>query len=228
LKTKSKKRAAKKPFEKTKTIAITVAGTLLLGAFGSGLWDLVFKPGIGSVGQLALELFSYMDKAVFASAALDPQPISGLIFLLLALNIPYTFGLVFIFRGFIRFRLNQHLDQKFKPRAHEHKLEAQTRSHRFVQVVAGTCAVVCLAVFILGYLLFSVVNKATLVWRTFHCNLEICAPHITQSVVAETRAKFRSMKSRTDFNNIQTFLNDVAYKHGITLEWNGISKPTKR
>ena len=80
-------------------IMFTVA-TILLGAIGSGVWDLIFKPKIGYIGRFFTSMSSNIDNSIFTTAALDPLPIPGIMIILTLVIIPLFFGLLLMFIGF--------------------------------------------------------------------------------------------------------------------------------
>src|SRR2546427_8335681 len=56
--------------------------TIILGIIGSGLWDMVVKPGVTGFGRFTLSLFTLgsvtLRNAAYSSAALDPTPLPAL------------------------------------------------------------------------------------------------------------------------------------------------------
>jgi len=73
--------------------------TIILGALGSGLWDILFKPGIGNIGRFITGISHNIDNLVFTTAALDPLPLSGLIIILILTCVPLIgIGLLIFFR----------------------------------------------------------------------------------------------------------------------------------
>lgn len=75
--------------------ALVVAGTVLLGIVGSGLWDVVAKPGLGWLGRATLNIITFGSEfvrdAAYVSAALDPTPLSSLVLMVLLVPLPLAF-----------------------------------------------------------------------------------------------------------------------------------------
>ncbi len=66
----------------TKQAPITVIGVLVLGIVGSTLYDLLVKPGLSTFGRFCLDVITLGSQTVkdyaYASAALDPTPVTNL------------------------------------------------------------------------------------------------------------------------------------------------------
>ncbi|PYS27914.1 MAG: hypothetical protein DMF75_19615 [Acidobacteria bacterium] len=73
------------PPGKKRRIAWVVLGTVILGAVGSGLWDLLMKPGVSRFGRLFLGIITFGSKTLrdsaYSSAALDPTSLPALVIL---------------------------------------------------------------------------------------------------------------------------------------------------
>lgn len=197
-----------------------IVGTLILGALGNGVWEALVKPGFGWVGQLMNAVASRFDSQVFTSAALDPTPVAALAVLMLVCMTPFAvsgllFGLV------VRIPI---LD----PLIHRSviKMEASIGTEKALRrLLKRTALIAACAIFSLGivsFIAFSIQNKATVVWRRFHANLDIVTPHITDNNRETLIAKFRLMKSDADFNDLRQLLDSAAAREGKSLDWTGI------
>ena len=68
--------------DRRKSVVWAILGAIILGAIGSGLWDMLAKPGLGTVGRLLLNIVTLGSKtirdAAYSSAALNPtaMPVS--------------------------------------------------------------------------------------------------------------------------------------------------------
>jgi len=199
-------------------IAMWVLASIILGAIGSGIWDILFKPGISSAGQFITGLSSYLDDAVFTTAALNPLPIPSLIIIILLSMIPLLGCMVFLDIGFIRIPLENFMRKKFAKK-NENEEEYTKRNVRILRFVASFGLIFSILIFFAVKTSITVLNEATLVWRQFYRNIEISAPYMTSDEYIKTIALFRSMKTRNDFVHIQNKLNAIAASHNTTIEW---------
>lgn len=181
-----------------------ILGTIVLGAIGSGLWDLVFKPGFGGFSRWILGLSSVLDDAVFSTAALDPTPLPALIILILFGILPV--GLMGTTLGYL-----------FMKKIGKSRKRSPKRR-------AGNVSVALLLAFSLlfcagSFFAVQVTNNSIFVWRVFQRNLDICAVYCDGTHIARIRADFRRMTNRSDFRAIQTTLNKIADENKVMLEW---------
>lgn len=72
-------------------IILGVIGTVILGALGSGLWEIFFRPSMGVAGDFFISISDFIESSVYTTAALDPTPVSGLITLLCLTQAPLFF-----------------------------------------------------------------------------------------------------------------------------------------
>jgi hypothetical protein len=205
----------------------TLAGVLLLGLICTILYDLVVKPGLSVFGRFSLNVLTFgsqgLRDAAYASAGLDPTPVTPLI-LLIALVSVSTLPLVNMLTSFVpRSRSSREMDDLLKKlhgaadrerEAIENQIitldEKRSRRRRIILVLF---AVVSLSI----YVPFAVHNQAILTWRTFNANLSILRPAMSEEEYVKLRADFCSMKCKDDYLAIQTSLTAAAEREGITL-----------
>src|SRR2546423_480145 len=88
--------------DRRKSVVWAILGAIILGAIGSGLWDMLAKPGLGTVGRLLLNIVTLGSKtirdAAYSSAALNPTALPSLIFLAVGSFLP----LYLAFRVFLK------------------------------------------------------------------------------------------------------------------------------
>jgi len=187
-------------------------GTLILGAIGSGIWEILFRPGLSRVGSFIVSISGKANEAVYQNAALDPTPIASLFLLLLTIYIPMIFAMWFLYKGFfsLKKRNNKFVIYDSK------KLEKAKIS---LKIVAISGFIFNIIIFSFSVYAFSLENKSVLVWRTFHKNAEICNQYLSVTEQEQVLASFRKMKNRADFDLIATKLSKIASAHKIYLEW---------
>jgi hypothetical protein len=213
-----------------------VAGVIVLGAMGSGLWDLIAKPGLSHFGRFVLNVVTLGSQsarnAAYLSAALDPTPLSSLFIIHLLVMVP-IFPVIFVFLAefvlpLVSGRLKREVEGVMND--DENKKEEEKRSQvdvifkgrrRHLYLVRRAAAVLTilfsLALFGMGYVASKVINQSVLIWRVFNANVKICGPYLSDPQEKRLRALFAAMKSRSDYKVIEDELQDIAKRNGILL-----------
>lgn len=205
-------------------IAKSVLVTLFLGAVGSGIWEVLFKPGLSTVGILMASGSTWFENEIYRTAALDPQPLPGLILLLALCATPFYFAIGFVHKGFVELPLKRIVKKHFaktKEQAKDNE-ELERILGRKLKGVALIGIALCMFLGSMTFVGFVLHSEATKVWRIFQANLEICAPSLTDSEIRLTRAQFRKIHTKTDFSRVKSELDQASRRSGITLDWYGI------
>lgn len=163
-------------------LALGLIGTLVLGAMGSGLWEIVFRPGLTRFGDFLISLSTSANSAVYTTAALDPTPVPGLVVLLLLVQIPALMAMWFIHLGFVKPLIERRLEADFErirseaadlPDSDDIVARNLRRRLRIAACVGAAVMLLFSSVTIYAY---TIENKAVIIWRVFHQNLDICRP----------------------------------------------------
>jgi hypothetical protein len=202
---------------RARKIILGLIGTVLLGALGSGLWELLFRPGISRIGSLITQLSSAADAAVFTSAALDPRPVPDLIALLVIVQVPLWFGTFFLVVGYIWPKLQEWLEKRVAHHKDHEALKQSIFGH--LRALSTVGLILAVALFLLALSGYRIANESILVWRDFYRNLDICSEQLAPADIASLVAQFRQMRSRADFQALNQRMDLLADKHGIHLQW---------
>ena len=210
-----------RPFRR---LAGTIVATIFLGAVGSGIWELMFRPGLSTAGALLASISTRFESEVYSTAALDPTPVPGLILLLMVCSLPFLAAIMLLMVAFVDpviVRMVAKSKKKMLEGAttKEHRFRLLSRRRKAVALIAATMLFGFGAISYVGYTLE---NEATIVWRTFNANFEVVAAHQTEPENKGLRAQFRQMKNKADFERLQTQMNQAAQRNGASLEWYGI------
>jgi hypothetical protein len=74
------------------------------------------------------------------------------------------------------------------------------------------------AAFVLGFIVIVFIhNQSVLVWRTFHADLTLLRPHITNEKDRELCAHFSAMTKRNDYLIIKKDMEDIANRNNVRL-----------
>lgn len=197
-----------------------ILGTLLLGAIGSGIWETLFRPGLQQVGSFITRVSQQADAAVFTSAALDPTPVPGLLLLMLLTLIPLFAGAWMLSMGFFMPWFSSKAGGWYRGIVRSGSREQVRRKLLWrLRILAILGFLLSLLMCGLLYSGFQVANEAVLVWRVFHRNLAISAPHVTESDRRALVAQFRAMESRSDFRALTAKMDGLLAMKSVKLQW---------
>jgi hypothetical protein len=207
-----------------KRAALGVFATLFLGAVGSGIWEVLFRPGLSLFGDFLSSASASFESSVYSMAALDPQPLPGLMLLLVLSILPLMVSILFFMETFVRPPLDRiiksHIERS--TRGVEDRLEIKRIVHR-KRWAAGGMGIIVMGVFGAVTLVgFTQQNEATKIWRIYQSNLEIIAAVAPEQDVRTFRAKFRMMKRREDFVALKREMDALAGRGSVSLNWYGV------
>lgn len=214
---------------------LILVGTIVVGAIGSGLWDVGIKPSLLWLGQRLLDVVTFgsttaKDNA-YAAAALDQTaaPAARVNASVIALMCsPLLFFLMIEFGLFptaLRTLLPQ---QPHKDDPTEDEIETRlSRLEEFGERLGETrrklvfIRRVLLAIFglLIGFILtqHTIDNQSLLIWRSFHADLTQCAPYLENVEEEQIRAHYASMRRKEDYVKILQRFKEIADKHDLTL-----------
>jgi hypothetical protein len=223
-------------------LVVTAFSTVLLGAVGSGIWELVARPGLTTVSTAIIKMLSLVSKSfrdnLYESAALDPTPIPPLIFLMLVPFSVLFISLLITVKDFQRgvagrdgyqnsrysvIRRDKGVPdkggkgvpgQKYAVREH---LEGFNKTRRRIRGTSALFVCIQLVVVVYAFGAFAVINQAVFVRRTFLANMQILGPYLSGEEEKYIRSRFASMRTREDFLSIEQELSGVANKNKIRL-----------
>ena len=200
---------------------------MLVGAVGSGIWDVVAKPGVNWATTWCLRVITLGSVTVrdlpYASAAMNPYSLPSLLvffFVVMAVPLPSLFLLEFEFLGpLIRRRLERRMDSIRQAANSVEEGDAavkqtKTKSRRgWVLVLAGYSMIL----FWFGYVSFGIVNQAVFVRRIHDANMDILTPYITAPDRARVQSSFASMNTKSDYERLRAELERMAATAGVQL-----------
>lgn len=208
---------------KSRRLPTALASAIVLGAIGSGLWELLFKPGAGWNGRIVATLVTFGSSRLrdlpYEIAALDPTPLPSLLLLLVgsvAVGLPLVDQLATVR---YRRRLGRAVidaarggggaaAKRSRVRVRLLILRSRDRRHSAI-MIALVWALVLVATFL--------VNHAIFIHRTFYANLRVCSFILSSDEEALYISRFARMRTRSEYSAIARDLRAQARAHGITL-----------
>jgi hypothetical protein len=205
---------------------ITIIGVVLLGLLGSGLYDLLVKPGMTTFSRLFLDVITLgsemLRDSAYSSAALDPRPVGGLLLLQGAMVLlgGFTAG---VFTKVFRTKppplgdlITETDEDAAKKAADDAAKVKRLRLGKLYAWRVGTAALTMSMVFV-ALAASSVHSQSVLIWRVFHANLRILTPLTPQLELQKLESSFASMKTSKDYSAIRLRLRTLAAERGATL-----------
>ncbi len=213
---------------------LTVLGALILGALGSGVWELVFRPSGRWLGHTVLSAVSFgstsVRDAVYREAARGFHEGSGLMLLGFFLGLIGSAPLFLLLDALLDRRRLQR-DRSGTPRvsgANRQEVEAklsqlQTEIDRLDKrmgrlltarfVALAILAVPCLTVTFNG-LKLTAANDA---FTFFSQSMTICRPYMTDQDARILNSRFAQIRGRSDYMMIASKLREIAESNHAVL-----------
>ena len=182
----------------------------MVGAIGSGVWDVVAKPGLSRAANLLLGILasgsSTLRDLPYSMAALNPYSLPPLLlFLVVATGVPGA-----LFGALTAGPAGRWLLTRIEKRD-------KARRQRALRVLVSVAFAYALFLAVIGVVSFSVLNRAIAVRRIHEANMEMIAPFVPSEEVLRLRAQFASMVSRADYLAVVSRLKVVAAAHQARL-----------
>lgn len=188
---------------------ISIAGVLLLALIGGAISDVLVNPSLSWVGRAILELATFgssvIKDEIYASAALNPTPLSSIILLVLVSG--SVTGAVF---GIIRRRklVTEEVPSQ----------EIESSGPRFLMHIGRIVgALIFWAMPLFLTILVMLHNQSVAIWRVFHANHRIVAPYVTEHEANLLTSRFARVTSKADFQSIADDMERIATKNGLSL-----------
>jgi hypothetical protein len=195
-----------------------IVGGLVLGAFGSGLWEVAFKPVLGGCGRLFLSLVTLgigsARDSVYANSAKGFRELASTIMLQWALGVAIGISTAACVEGIRLARKMKLLQTATTSEKPSPSLEVEARKHArfswisfFVIITVGTAA----------FAQISMIGYANTLTAYAHRSLDICAPYLTDQQEKVFRSEFALVKTRADYLDIVHRLSIIAEAKGKKL-----------
>jgi len=207
-----------------------IIGAIIIGMLGSGLWDLLAKPGLTYLGRFFLNLITLGSKTIqdsaYAMAGLDPTPISSLLIITI---IPF-FILNFFLNDFLDLFVGPILDKKFDKRFEKEKeiildesvdnckkTEILSKYKKTAKQLKSIKMGTLLLIFLAAYLSSQIINQSVVIWRVFNANVRIISPNINEETRLSLLSEFSNIKSKSDYLKLEKKLVTISSKSNIAL-----------
>lgn len=190
-------------------IAAGATATILFGAIGSGVWELMFAPIAARVGRTLLTVFTLgLDSArdaIYRTAAKGHHELPS-VFLYGFLAIAAMFvPLLIAMPVFVRTTLRRRLASK-QPDELRRLLQ---RVRRLLTIM--TCIGVVLgAVIFVRFLMHSYVNQAV---THFEQSMRIISPHLDVLEEKKLRSSFASIQNRREYVEVMARIGEIAQRN---------------
>lgn len=189
-------------------------GTLIVGAFGSGLWELFLSDATIWAGKALLGVLGSLHSGFKDSLhqGISSGPVVNLL----------VFPVVIVLVGivYVSFRVVVQSIVRHKRLASDSdcdSAEKRERSERYRLIEAKV--MVALAVLVLTMYSFVAIE---ILYKTSASNyversIDILAPHVAPEVALELRAQYRAIDSASSFYSLRDKLNDIAAQLNVDI-----------
>jgi len=201
---------------KATKIVAGIIGTIVLGALGSGFWDLALKSSLFFLMSAALNLStlglnSLKDDVYIMVARQDTARASLETLYLVTLLI---IGLISAFIAYVDGKIAALKRKREPPEMRQESIQrAEETIVRAVRVLA-ICAGIVIVTLMFRFIKLSYANAAALY---FHQSLTICRPMLTDEQEKMFLARFAAMNSRRDYIDLLSDLEETSKRYGKEL-----------
>jgi len=192
---------------KWKKIAATILGTLLLGALGSGLWEIALKPFTQWCGTTILTIATLGSTAIkddnFREAAKGLHEASSLqLFWLVIL------GLIGLTSGFHGYVIGRRSARKETPKVSGNDaLERLIQKRYRYQLTLAGCGFLVACLLFISYLKLLQANNA---YTFLAQSMSICRPYMDDQQAHILESRFASITGRADYIAVTDELRHIA------------------
>lgn len=220
----------------TVKVGLALFGTILVGAIGSGLWELGMKPSLQYFGQKFLDAITLgsttMKDNAYLAAALDQTAIPAVrVYEIVSAFAMVPLLIIIVLEIFKNQRLRRYFlrtetaqDKHNDSTANESSSQQPEDTSDRMLIKDKTLIIVERTV--LAWIVLSVVftsvqslihNQSLQIWRSFHADLRQCAPYMTPNEEELIEAQYAAMKSKKDYAVILGYFQGIAKQHNIKL-----------
>lgn len=194
-------------------------GTVILGAIGSGVWDVLAKPGLSSLGRLFLSILSFGSTRVrdyaYENAALDPYPMPAVLLSGALAGAMLVIGTLFVMLTLaaLRTKNDEVKSGHDTNEANSSRISKQISVRRRV-LVAVT---IMLSLIIVELYVSLAISVAVSLKRTFESNILICSPLLSTPEEKRFRAQFAAIRTKTDYEALDASFRSLCTSRGARL-----------
>jgi hypothetical protein len=208
-----------KSFLRWRTL-LTVIGAVAVGALGSGLWDLIFKPVFVGLGTLILDVTTLgiksIQDALYVQMAKGPHDrisqVSAVVICGTAIGGSFAFVVVFI--RYLKYRIAREIRSYNLHEADRITKSGGERSSRDVKklMFRGSGGLLVLASLLSGQLLVLVVREAYIESGSIYLDqsLRVIAPFLTVDERVKLASRIAQMSSKADFEALRQDFTKIA------------------
>ena len=209
--------------------ALGIAGTILLGALGSGLWDIALKSAFTSAGRGILTALTFGYGSVrdgFYVEIAQGHTDRASLWLVAYSTIPMFWGFAF----FIAWMRRGGEQKETAEEATRMRSDASYREKRLGELKAELKvlerrlallqrAALLLGIFMLSLLVFRAIKLTYISSAITHYEqaFTICLPYLSEPERSSIRSQYAQIKTKEDYVRVLQRLQDVATGHAVTL-----------
>lgn len=194
---------------------LSVTATIVLGALGSGLWNLI-EPYVGKIGNWILSIATLGIKSiqddVYANAALGLHELSSLYLLLITSTfmfaLPATLTAFPLLLPFLKISVDKEVSVS------KDKMESKIKNSLKLLVVAGLFGTLFGSYFFVKFLM---VNQENLIASFFRQRVTIIRPYISDHDFNKYNSKFSRIKTKNEYLELMEGMEGVGKAIGVEV-----------
>lgn len=193
----------------------TLLGVIIIGAIGSGLWDVFLKGLVFRLGNFFVTVVSYFNKNYVDHLYSDVRNGSHLELLPAIAIIVF-----FIFLPFMMLIMARAIFQRHRMSKEIPNQEIQKTKENFIRIKKPVKMIIFLSLITLSFFYIDILIKDTATFKacaTVERNLEIIRPYTPDSTYYILRSKFRQINSKQKMVEILDLINKIAKNNNIIL-----------
>jgi hypothetical protein len=192
---------------------LSIAGTILLGALGSGLWSLLeiplWKVGNWFLSATTLGITSIRDD-IYAKAALGLHELPSLYLLLIVCVLMFTLPVLQALKPSMRSAIRGLVIKNESEPSHEDVLR---RTKKLLYVISLIGALIG-SYFIVKFMM---VNQENLIVAYFRQYVTAIRPYTSEPEYIQLNSTFSRMKSKHDYLILMSQMRNIAKQNGFEL-----------
>ncbi|MBK7142472.1 MAG: hypothetical protein IPH75_10365 [bacterium] len=187
-----------------------ILGAIIVGAIGSGIWDLLFKPLFSVVGRLLLSVgtfgISSISQSIYEDVAKGFRESPSLEVEAMLMGTISGFILISLLGPWAKSKLVERFAEK---------PDSQNLSSGKAMIRSLTIVIIMIIVFFFGRLLQATYVNMAIVH--YNQSLRICRPYVNQEFELQIDSRFAAIESKSDYAAVIRSLDSVAASNNVAL-----------
>ena len=190
-------------------------GVIIIGAIGSGLWDVFLKGIVFKLGGLFVRILSYFNKGYIdhlytnVGSGSIIEFIPSLLIILIIISLPILF-IIRVSKFYYKPETNNLINLSISERIINYLFKTKKRAYTIILIIGIPISFMYADLLIKDY---STIKACRYIDR----NIEIIRPYINDSNFIQLRSKFRQIDNKSKLVETLSLINNIAVMNKIYL-----------